>query len=387
MSKMSKIKKKASGKSQRAERRAQSVKHKVQSAAHPHSPLSVESQIAALEEQIALLRDVGRGTRDEQNPTPLTPHPSPRAVKIPAPEMRVTVLGSNAMRVTWEPIEHAYAYMIEWSDTPDFTHFGGANSVEAAITSITVDGMMPDSPYWFRAKALAHQTEGWLNSDFSDIIEFRTLSSPENNTSGQLQSWLNELQTGFQTVATLVPQLDNTELNSADRRRLNGSGVRRYGFIEKTADIAGDFPQIWPGLVEDTGTLHKLVEEIEVLRNLLIWFRFSSRVVQDLLLLAGDDAFRLAGAYYAAARDGARRKNPEAQKVYEMLKLFWRKRRRMTEEPTLPEIERDFRGVLHGTKNGIVSAQHESPHVSGGVHEVIDNVHSAKCRVKETPTP
>ena len=35
--------------------------------------------------------------------------------------------------------------------------------------------------------------------------------------------------------------------------------------------------------------------------------------MQDLLLIAGDRAFRLAGAYYIAARDGARRKNPEAQ--------------------------------------------------------------------------
>ena len=156
-----------------------------------------------------------------------------------------------------------------------------------------------------------------------------------NNTATFLQTWLEEQHVMFENFAELLPQLETTELNTADRRRLNGSGVRRYGFIEKTADIAGEFPQIWPGLVNDNGKLKELVGEIEVLRNLFVWFRYLSRVVQDLLLIAGDDAFRLSGSYYAAARDGAKRKNPEAQQVYDMLRSFWRKRRRTSsEEPT-----------------------------------------------------
>jgi len=279
-------------------------------------------------------------------------------------------------------VEHAYAYMIEWSDTPDFTHFGGANSVEAAITSITVDGMMPDSPYWFRAKALARQTEGWLNSDFSEVIEFRTWSAPENNTAGQLQHWLAEEQTLFQSVATLVPQLDSSGLSTAERLRLNGSGVRRYGFIEKVFEVSADYPQFWPPFGEGRDELNEYVKEIDVLRNLLIWFRSASRIIGDLLLLAGDDAFRLAGSYYEFARAGARRRNPEAVQVFEMLRLFWRRRRRTSssDEPTLHELERDFKRLIHGKADGTVSAHHESPTSSGGVHEVIDNVHSARCR-------
>jgi len=132
-----------------------------------------------------------------------------------------------------------------------------------------------------------------------------------NNPTTFLQTWFEEQQIMFNNFAELVPQLATTELSSADRMRLNGSGVRRYGFIEKTADVAGEFPQFWPAIVGDTGKLKELVGEIEVLRNLFVWFRYLSRVVQDLLLLSGDEAFRLSGAYYAAARDGARRKNPE----------------------------------------------------------------------------
>jgi hypothetical protein len=48
--------------------------------------------------------------------------------------------------------------------------------------------------------------------------------------------------------------------------------------------------------------MSEYVREIDVLRNLLIWSQFCSRVVGDLLLIAGNDAFRLAGSYYTTAR-------------------------------------------------------------------------------------
>jgi len=207
-----------------------------------------------------------------------------------------------------------------------------------------------------------------------------------NNTATFLQTWLEEQHIMFENFAEMIPQLETTELSSADRRRLNGSGVRRYGFIEKTADIAGEFPQIWPGLVDDNGKLKELVGEIEVLRNLFVWFRYLSRVVQDLLLIAGDDAFRLSGSYYAAARDGARRKNPEAQQVFDMLRLFWRRPRRTSTEPTERELRRDFNALMRGRKDGTIAIENESPRMTGGVREVIDDVHRGKAVIKETAT-
>jgi len=95
---------------------------------------------------------------------------------------------------------------------------------------------------------------------------------------------------------------------------------------KKTAEVAGEFPQFWPTFETDEKALRERVREINVLRNLLVWFRFASQIVGDLLLIAGDDAFRMAGSYYATARDGARRKNPDAVQMFEMLRLFWRHR-------------------------------------------------------------
>jgi len=40
-----------------------------------------------------------------------------------------------------------------------------------------------------------------------------------------------------EAINTLIALLGDAVLSTADRRRLLGSGVRRYGFIEKVADV------------------------------------------------------------------------------------------------------------------------------------------------------
>ena len=51
--------------------------------------------------------------------------------------------------------------------------------------------------------------------------------------------------------------------------------MRRYGYIEKVFEVSQDYPQFWPAFVDDGEELSQLVREIDVLRNLLIWFRFA----------------------------------------------------------------------------------------------------------------
>jgi len=177
----------------------------------------------------------------------------------------------------------------------------------------------------------------------------------------------------FDNFSELLPQLENTGLNTSDRRRLRGSGVRRYGFVEKVLEVSAEFPQIWPAFGIGKKELNESTQEIDVLRNLLVWFRYAARTVQDLLLIAGDDAFRAAGAYYTSAREGARRKDTQATQVFDMLRLFWHKRRRTNGEPTIPEVLRDTSALLHGTKDGTVSVSNESDSVIKGKRVVIDN--------------
>jgi hypothetical protein len=270
----------------------------------------------------------------------------------------VTAIGSRFIRVSWTPVSEASGYVVKYSPDASFTNDAGAVAVVAPATAVVLSGLRGNTTYYVRVQSTG--TAKYVESLFSPSSTATTGIASNDETVSHLHNWLTVLQSEFQNVSTLVPQLETTELNTTDRKRLNGSGVRRYGFIEKVYEVSSDYPQFWPAFTNDGEKLNGMVHEIDVLRNLLIWFRIASRVVGDLLLIAGDDAFRLAGAYYAAARDGARRKNPEAAQVFEMLRLFWRRRRNTSQEPTEREVVRDFHALLRGTKDGEIVVRNES---------------------------
>ena len=330
---------------------------------------SLESQITAMEKQIAFLQASDSGLQ-ASGPEVRSLKPEVRS-KLAAPtNLLATPFGSGFLRVSWNAVVGAKGYLVQYSSDSSFVNDTKAVMVDAPGASVTLGDLKPDTMYHVKVKSIADT--GDTDSDFSMAYLVRTGMASDDVAALHLESWLADQQTMFDHVTTLVPQLGATELSSRDRMRLNGSGVRRYGFIEKTADVAEDFPQFWPGLVGSTEKLNNVVHEIEVLRNLLVWFRFAARAVQDLLLIAGDDAFRLAGSYYATARDWARRKNPEAQQVFHMLNLFWQRARRPSEEPTNKQVEHDVHGLLNGTKEGEVTVRNEGDHVTKGKRTVID---------------
>ena len=78
--------------------------------------------------------------------------------------------------------------------------------------------------------------------------------------------------------------------------------------------------------------------------NLLIWLRTTNRVVGNLLLIAGDDAFRMANTYYASVHMAARRNILGAEQVFRMLHLFWRCPRRPGEELVTDNTQKKPRG-------------------------------------------
>ena len=48
------------------------------------------------------------------------------------------------------------------------------------------------------------------------------------------------------------------------------------------------------------------------------------------------------------------------------------------DEPTQKQLERDAKRLLHGHADGRIVIENESPHLTEGVHEVIDDVHSGR---------
>jgi len=172
-------------------------------------------------------------------------------------------------------------------------------------------------------------------------------------------------------------------LTTAERRRLQGSGVRRYGFIDKVSDVADVNPEFAPPFYDGT-VLKTKIREIEILRNISAALEQMLRINNDVLLQVSDEAFQMALAYYNTVREAARRRQPGAQAVFNVLRLFFNRPRHTGDEPTEHEVERDVKALLHGKKDGEIVIKNERPHLVGGVHEVIDETHRDRVAVKET---
>ena len=172
-------------------------------------------------------------------------------------------------------------------------------------------------------------------------------------------------------------------LTHAERRRLQGSGIRRYGFIDKVSDVAEANPEFAPAFF-NSGDLKERLREIEILRNISTALAQMLRITDDVLLQVSDDAFQMALGYYNTVREAARRRQPGAQAIFNILRPFFNRPRRAGDEPTEQEVERDLKALIHGKKDGEIIIRNERPHLTGGVHEVIDEVHSGRVAVKET---
>jgi hypothetical protein len=301
----------------------------------------------------------------------------------------------NSFTLSWSPVVGAYSYTVQYSQDPTFATGSQTGIVNAPGTTYTVSGREPNTIYYVRVKSYPNLPGDDTASDYSAAQSVRTLASSnggtpggDGNTSTSLQGWLTEEKVLFHSISLLVPELVDTQLMSGDRMRLNGSGVRRWGFIEKVLQVSLEYPQFWPNAERDSEALNEYVREITALRNLLIWFRKASRIVGDLLLIAGDDAFRLSGTYYAAARDRARRRDQDAMQVFDMLRLLWKRPRKNSgEQPTKKQEAKDAIALMHGTKVGEMDIINEADTVTRGRHVVIDNVRpKPRGGVKETLT-
>ena len=172
---------------------------------------------------------------------------------------------------------------------------------------------------------------------------------------------------------TMTLHMQNEALTPAERRRMLGSGVRRYGFIDKTSDIAEDNPQFAPPFF-DLEALKELLRMIEILRNISISLNQMARINGDVLLTVSDHAYQFALGYYNTVREASRRRQPGASAVFSMLREFFNHRPPAGSEPTIPEVEHDVHALLHGAKEGRVVVEHHKPHLVGGEHTVEDTV-------------
>ena len=206
---------------------------------------------------------------------------------------------------------------------------------------------------------------------------------PKDAGEDDMQYFTNTISQLFQFF--LQEHQSNEVLTGTERRRLMGAGVRNYGFIEKSLDVARENPELFP-VNFNTAKFALNVHQLDVYRQLFWVLEKFTQAVNEAMLLKANASMHDALRVYRILQELTRSRVHGAEPLFRALHRFFERPRHpeQGEEPTIPELERDFNRIIHGKEDGEIIVKNKKPTISGGVHEVIDNVHKGRAAFKGT---
>ena len=162
-------------------------------------------------------------------------------------------------------------------------------------------------------------------------------------------------------------------LTGKERQRLFGAGVKNYGFIEKAYDVARENPDFMPPHL-NIENLAEGLRDFENIRQLVFELEQYLQAASNVMILESDLHYHNALRIYGSLQEQARNRVHGAEPLFEALRTFFKRRKRNRDAPTEKQLEKDVKKLLHGKADGEIVIKNESPHVTGGVHKVVDNV-------------
>jgi hypothetical protein len=193
---------------------------------------------------------------------------------------------------------------------------------------------------------------------------------------GDITGMMDEIKTALDNYAA--------HLRALDRKRLNGVGIKKQGFIERAFEYALSNPEFLPHYL----TLAKFREDnayFTGFRNLFDLCKQIQEIIWNITMQASDIVYTDALEYYASVREAAKRRVDAAETIHKDLEIFFKKTRRTpAEEPTEKELKRDIDSLLRGRKDGKVVVENVRPKLSGGARKVVDEHFTDSGQFKET---
>ena len=310
-------------------------------------------------------------------------HRARAAVALTAPTLTsFNATSGTTLRVAWNPVPDASSYTIKTATNTVFTTDVRTFEANASASFLFMGGFLPGTRYYVHIMANGDDVNftdsAWSTYKYTETWE--SVGSGGGGGAGdastQLQNWLVGLQNMNQSALASLPEVENGIQSPSQRRRLLGSGVRRYGYFDKISDTAIEYPQYWPLGRDESEKMKEVIREIEILRNLLIFFESGARMITDRLLVLGDEVFRIANIYYIGVREAARRQlDPDAEAVFRLVRKFWKRiaSKRFDKKLTQKQALRDFKALQRGTKVGSISISKEADRVIPGKRSFSDN--------------
>jgi len=174
-----------------------------------------------------------------------------------------------------------------------------------------------------------------------------------------------------------------SNLTGKERQRLTSARVRNNGFIDKAFDVARDNPAYLPPHF-DKASLDEKMHLFELLRQLLALINQLQHSAQDAFILQANECFADAIRIYRSLQEQKRSGVAGAASLFELLSIYFKNRRRVPAEPTEKQLEKDVKRLIKGKAEGEIVIKNETPYLTGGLHEVVDNVHTGRTAVKGT---
>jgi hypothetical protein len=176
-------------------------------------------------------------------------------------------------------------------------------------------------------------------------------------------------------------------LRALDRKRLNGVGVTRLGFIEAAYELALENPEYLPHFV----SLDKWTQDHELflfIRALRILCGQVFEVLKNMEITTADIDYTNASEFYYPVKEAAKRRVDGSETLHKILETHFKRKKSSAKGADAPETEKEFlrdaKAVYRGKKDGIVKAENISPKRTGGVRKVIDETFKNTKKFKET---
>jgi hypothetical protein len=192
---------------------------------------------------------------------------------------------------------------------------------------------------------------------------------PPNNsdvpqyTIDNLNSELNQIKNTLEDYAA--------HLRALDRKRLNGVGIKKLGFIERSYELALENGEYLPHYL----TIDRFGEDIEyflAFRSLVDITDQIREKLWNITIQSADIAYTDALEFYASVREAAKRRVDSAETLHNDLSTFFKKSKTETEEPTEKKALRDMKSLIHGKHDGRLFIESEKPKLTGGKRKIID---------------
>lgn len=187
---------------------------------------------------------------------------------------------------------------------------------------------------------------------------------------------------GLESLMEDFRDVSQNNLNTIQRRRKIGAGIKNYGFIEKVADLAeanSQFAQFFRP--ED---LRNCIINFDRCRDIALILQSFARLVTNTMLVYSDTAYGMALIFYNNVKEMGRRGNPTAMELFRALQPFFKRTRHDSANMTEKQTDRELHALMHGKKDGKLVVENITPKLSGGVHKVVEEVYNDKASIKES---